>query len=134
MLGNCMPSRIMEYYRNSVRSYLNLNITPELIKPKLLFLTRFTPNLSLQSCPLSAASTKLGICYTCVVLYCSAHGCYAMECGVACCTAQHTASATLILPRTRLVAHQSIQQLQPNTPTNSLTLEGLVGRQGMPKE
>ena len=37
----------------------------------------------------------LGICYTCVALCCSAHGCHAVEYGVACCTAQHTAIAIL---------------------------------------
>ena len=45
---------------------MTLVITPELIKPKLLFLTRFTPKLSLQSClqvSPSAANTMLGICY-----------------------------------------------------------------------
>ena len=47
---------------------------------------------------------------------------------------QHTAIATLTLPRTRLVAHQSTGQLQPNTLKNSLTLGGLVEYQGMPKE
>ena len=59
----------------SIRSYLTLNITPELIKPELQLLTKITPKLSLQSCPPSAANTTLGLCYTCVVLYCSAHGC-----------------------------------------------------------
>ena len=76
----------------------------------------------------------LGIYYTSVVLCCSAHGCCAVECGVACCAAQHTAIATLTLPHTRLVAHQSTEQLQPNTLTNTLTLGGLVEHQGMPKE
>ena len=37
----------------------------------------------------------LGICYTCVALWRSAHGCCAMECSIACCAAQHTAIATL---------------------------------------
>ena len=37
----------------------------------------------------------LGIYYTCVALCYSAHGCCAVECGVACCAAQHTAIATL---------------------------------------
>ena len=78
-----------------VRFYLTLNNTPELIKPELPFLTRITPNLSLQSCPPSIANTMLGICYTCVALCCSAHGCYAVECDVACCAAQHTAIVTL---------------------------------------
>ena len=77
-----------------VRSYLTSNITLELIEPKLLFLTRLTTKLSLLSCPPSAASTMLGICYTCVALCCSAHGCCAVECGIAYCTAQHTAIAT----------------------------------------
>ena len=76
-------------------------------------------------CPPSVANTMLGICYTCEALCCSAHGCCAVECGVACCAAQHTAIATLTLPRTRLVAHQSTGQLQPNTLKNSLTLGGL---------
>ena len=67
-------------------------------------------------------------------LCCSAHGCSAVECGVACWTAQHTAIATLKLPCTRLVAHQSTGQLQPNTLMNSQTLGGLVEHQGMPKE
>ena len=90
--------------------------------------------MSLQSCPPSVANTMLGICYTCEALFYSAHGCCAVECGIACCAAQHTAIATLTLPRTRLVAHQPTEQLQPNTLTNSLTLAGLVGHQGMPKE
>ena len=76
----------------------------------------------------------LGICYACVVLCCSAHGCCAVECGVACCAAQYTAIETLTLPRTRLIAHQSTQHHQPNTLTNPLTLGGLVEHQGMPKE
>ena len=109
-----------------VRFYLTLNITPELIKPELLLLTRITLNLSLQSCPPSAANTMLGIYYTYVALCCSAHGCCAVECGVACCTTQHKASATLTLPRTRLVAYQYIQQHQKNTPTSTLTLGGLI--------
>ena len=95
-----------------VRSYLTLNITPELIKHKLLLLTRFTAKLFLKSCPLNAANTMLGICYTCVVLCCSAHRCCTIECDISCCAAQSTAIATLTLPHTRLVAHQSIQQLQ----------------------
>ena len=37
----------------------------------------------------------LGICYACEALCCSAYGCCAVKCGVACCTAQHTAIATL---------------------------------------
>ena len=90
--------------------------------------------MSLPSCPQSAANTTVGICYTCEALCCSAHRCYAVECGVACCAAQHTASETLTLPCTRLVAHQSTEQLQPNIITNSLTLGGLVEHQGMPKE
>ena len=52
--------------------------------------------MSLQSCPPSAANTILGICYSCEALYCSAYGCCAVECDVACCTTQHTAIATLI--------------------------------------
>ena len=67
-------------------------------------------------------------------LCCSAHGCCAVECSVACCAAQHTAIATLTLPHTILVAHQSIEQLQPNTLTDFLTPGGLVEHQGMPKE
>ena len=90
--------------------------------------------MSIPSCPPSAANTMLGICYTCEALCCSAHGCCAVECGVACCAAQHTAIATLTLPHTRLVAHQSTGQLQPNTLMNSLTLGGLAEHQGMPKE
>ena len=116
------------------RSHLTLNITIELIKPKLGLITKNTPKFSLQSCPSSVANTMLGIYYTCVALCSRAHGCCAVECGIACCTAQHTAIATLILPRTRLVAHQSTQQYQPNTPTNTLTLVALVGHQGMLKE
>ena len=54
-------------------------------------------------------------------------------CGVVCCAAQHTAFATLTLPCTRLVAHQSTGQLQPNTLMNSLTLGGLAEHQGMPQ-
>ena len=37
----------------------------------------------------------LGICYTCEALCCNAHGCCAVECGVACCASQHTSIATL---------------------------------------
>ena len=118
----------------TVRFYLTLNIIIELIKPKLLFYTKVTPKISLQSCPLSAANTMLGVCYTCEVLCCTAHGCYAVVCGVACCAAQHTVIATLTLPHTRLVTHQSTEQFQLNTLTNSLTLGGLVKHQGMPKE
>ena len=51
--------------------------------------------MSLQSFPPSVANTMLGICYTFVVLCCSVDGCYAVECGVACCIAQHTAIAAL---------------------------------------
>ena len=76
----------------------------------------------------------LGIYYTCEALCCSAHGCCAVECGIACCATHHTAIATLILPRTKLVAHQSTEQLQLNTLMNSLTLGGLEKHQGMPKE
>ena len=76
----------------------------------------------------------LGIYYTCEAFCYSAHGCCAVECSVACCTAQNTANATLILPHTRLVAHQSVEQLQPNTLMNSLTLRGLVEHWGMHKE
>ena len=90
--------------------------------------------MSIPSCPPSAANTMLGISYTYGALCCSAHGFCAVECGVACCTAQHTAIATLTLPPTRLVAHQSTGQLQPNTLKNSLTLGGLAEHQGMPKE
>ena len=70
-----------------VRFYPTLNITIELIKPKLLFYTKVTPKMSLKSYPPSAANTMLGICYTCEVLYCSAYRCYAVDCGVACCAA-----------------------------------------------
>ena len=70
-----------------VRFYPTLNITMELSKPKLLLLSQITLKLVLQSCPPSAATTMLSICYTCVVLCCSAHRCYAVECGVACCAA-----------------------------------------------
>ena len=100
----------------------------------LQVIVKSTPKCSLQSYPPSVANTMLGICYTCEALCCSAHGCCAVECSVACCAAQHTAIATLTLPRTRLVAHQSTGQLQPNTLKNSLTLGGLVEYQGMPKE
>ena len=117
-----------------VRSHLTFNIAIELIKPKLLLITKITPKLSLQSCPPSVANTTLGICYICVALCCSAHGYCAVEFSVACCAAKHTAIATSTLPRTRLVAHQSTQQYQPNTLTNTLTPWGLVGHQGMPKE
>ena len=44
----------------------------------------------------------------CGIVFCSVHGCCAVECDVACCAMCYTATATLILPRTRLVAHQSI--------------------------
>ena len=71
---------------------------------------KITPKLPLKSCPTSAANTMLGICYTCVAFCCSVDGCCAVECSVAFCAAQHTAIATLTLPRTRLVAHQSTQQ------------------------
>ena len=43
------------------------------------------------------ASTMLGICYTCVALCCSAHGCCAVECSVACCTIQYTAITNLTI-------------------------------------
>ena len=88
-----------------VKFYLTLNITIELIKPKLLLsslglinyivYTKVIPKMSLQNCPPSVANTMLGICYTCNVLYCNAHGYCAIECGVACCAAQHTATVTL---------------------------------------
>ena len=97
--------------RLCVRFYLTLNNLLELTKLKLLFPTRITLKLSLKSCPPSVANTMLGICYTCVVLCCSAYGCCAVECGIAYCAAQHTAIATLKLPRTRLVTHQSTKQL-----------------------
>ena len=48
----------------------------------------------LPRCPPSIASTVLGMCYTSVALYFRAHGCCAVECGVACCAAQHGAIAT----------------------------------------
>ena len=67
-----------------------------------------------------------------VVLCCTTHGCYSVEHDIACCAKCYTANATLTLPRTRLLAHQLTQQ-QPNTPTNSLTLGGLVVPQGIPK-
>ena len=76
----------------------------------------------LQSGPPSASNTTLGIYYTCEVLCCSAHGCCAVEYCVACCVAQHKAIATLTLPHTRLIAHQSTEQLQTNIIKNSLTL------------
>ena len=50
-----------------VRYCLTLNNTPELIKSKLLLVTRFIPNLYLQSCPPSAARTMLGIPVWCCV-------------------------------------------------------------------
>ena len=53
--------------------------------------------MSIPSCSPSATKTMLGICYTCEALCCSAHGCCAVECGVACWAAQHTAIATLIV-------------------------------------
>ena len=81
--------------KSVVRSYLTLNTIPELTKPKLLLLTKFTPKLSLQSCPPSAASTMLAIYYICVALCCSTHECCAVEYGVTCCAAQHTAIAAL---------------------------------------
>ena len=46
--------------------------------------------MSLQSCPPSAANTMLGIYYTCEALCCSAHGCCAVECGVATFTLRDT--------------------------------------------
>ena len=67
-----------------LRSHLTLNIAIELIKPKLLLITKIIPKLSLQSCPPNVANTMLGICYTCVVLYCSGHGCCTVECCGAC--------------------------------------------------
>ena len=51
--------------------------------------------MSLPSYPPSAANTMLGIYYTCEALCCSAHRCCAVEWGVACCTAHHTAIAIL---------------------------------------
>ena len=51
--------------------------------------------MSLPSCPPSATNTSLAICYTCEALYYSSHECFAVECGIAYCTAQHTAIATL---------------------------------------
>ena len=54
--------------------------------------------MSLPICPSSAANIMLGICYTCEALCCIGHGCCAVECGVACCIAQHKAIATLTLP------------------------------------
>ena len=66
-----------------VRFHLILNITIELIKPKLLLITKIRPKLSLQSCPPRVSNTMLGICYTYVALCYSAHGCYAVECGIA---------------------------------------------------
>ena len=90
---------------------ITLNFTIELTKPKMLFYTKVIQKISVQSCPPSAANTMLGICYTCEALCCSAHGCCAVECGVAYCAAQHTAIATLTLPHTRLVAHQPTEQL-----------------------
>ena len=68
-----------------------------------------------------------------VALCCSAHRCCAVDYEVACFAKRCTATATLIFPRTRLVAHQSTQQQQLNTPTNSLILRGLVVHEGMPK-
>ena len=53
--------------------------------------------ISLPSCLPSAANTMLGIYYTCEALCCSEHGCCAVECSVACCTAQQTAIATLTI-------------------------------------
>ena len=60
--------------------------------------------MSILSYPPSVANTTLGIYYTYEALFCGAYGCCVVDCGVACCAAQHTAVATLTLPRTRLVA------------------------------
>ena len=48
------------------------------------------------------ANKTLGIGYTYVALCCSAHGYYAVECGVAYCASQHTAIATLTMLTTLL--------------------------------
>ena len=40
--------------------------------------------------PQVVANTMLGICYTCEALCCSAHGCCAVEFGVACCCTAHS--------------------------------------------
>ena len=57
------------------------------------------------------ANATQGICYTYVVLCCSAHGCCAVECSVTYCAVQYTAIATLtsILNHTahRFVAHST---------------------------
>ena len=75
----------------------------------------------------------LGICVIPVVALCfSIHVCCTIERGVAHYATHHTSIATLTLPHTRLVAHQSTQQ-QPNTLIDSLTLGGLVEYQGIPK-
>ena len=65
--------------------------------------------MSLESCPLSAANTTLGICYTCEALCCSTHGCCAVECTIACCVAQHTAIATLT---NAVVAQNSLRDVR----------------------
>ena len=46
-----MVSKVAVGEAAGVRFYLTLNNTPELIKLKLLFLTRITPKLSLQVVP-----------------------------------------------------------------------------------
>ena len=128
------PSQLIPIQATCVRSHLTLNIIIDLIKPKLLLITKIIPKLSLQSCPLNVAKTTLGIYYTYMALCCSAHGWCSVECGIACCAAQRTTIATLTFTRTRLVAYQPTQQNQANIPTNTLTLGGLVRHQGMPKE
>ena len=80
-------SKIASCSSRSKRFYLTLNNSPNLTKPKFLFATKITPKFYLQNCPPSVANTMLGICYTCAVLCCSAHGCCSVECGVACCMA-----------------------------------------------
>ena len=110
-LVSALPTLYTRWEVGAVRFHLTLNFILQLIKPELLFYTKITPKFVLQSCPPSAANTTLGICYTCVALCCSPHGCCAVECGAACCAAHNTAIATLTLPCTRLFAHQSTQQL-----------------------
>ena len=96
----------------------------------MLFLTKLYQVV--QSWPPIAANTRLDICFLPVLaFYYSAHVCCAVERGVACCSTHHTAIATLTLPCTRLVTHQSTQQ--PHKLIDSLTLEGLVELQGIPK-
>ena len=110
------------------------NLLKDLIKPKLLLLTRFTAKLSLQSFPPSAANTMLGISYTYATLCCSAYGCCAVECSGACCTAQHTAIATLTISTTKEpICISSLSRVQPRWHTNTQTWSNTQSCQRAPK-